>query len=87
MTTIQDRPTTRQGPAVGSGKCAGCPKCQDGSFCRWTPTPPPDDLVQLRDSTLLPAEGASPLEHRPARSVGLPFVELRLVAWALERTV
>ena len=34
MTTIQDRPTTRQGPAVGSGKCAGCPKCQDGSFCR-----------------------------------------------------
>ena len=33
MTTIQDRPTTRQGPAVGSGKCANCSKCQDGSFC------------------------------------------------------
>ena len=34
-------------------------------------SPPPDDVVQLRD----------------ARSVGLPLVELRLVARALERTV
>ena len=49
-------------------------------------SPQPDDVVQLRDSTL-PLAGRQPRGHRPARSVGLPFVELRLVAWALECTV
>ena len=33
-------------------------------------SPPPDDVVQLRDATLPPAEGASPPGHRSARSVG-----------------
>ena len=31
--------------------------------------------------------GRQPSGHRPARSVGLAFVELRLVAWTMERTV
>ena len=50
-------------------------------------SPPPDDVVQLRDGTLPPLEGASVPDIGPARSVGLPFVELRLVARAQERTV
>ena len=46
--------------------------------------PPPDDVARLRDATLPPADHSG---HRAARGLGLPFVELRLVARPLERTV
>ena len=46
-------------------------------------SPPPDDVVQLRDADTPARGGRQPPGHRPARSVGLAFVELRLVAWEL----
>ena len=47
-------------------------------------TPPPDDVVRLRDSGLPLSEGYGRPGYRPARSVGLRLVELRLVAREVE---